>query len=96
MGVGIGGGIYPGSAAAGGGGALNLATDVFVPLVSGQTSFTLSAAYVAGGFIMALVNTGAFDAASPYFTAVGTAFEWLDNTFILDPDDCLVVIYQTP
>lgn len=96
MSVGVGGGIFPVSAGGGGAGGLNLATDTFVPAFSGETSYTLTLPYVAGGLILALVNTNAYDDTSPYFTAVGTAFEWLDKTFILDPDDCLVVIYETP
>jgi hypothetical protein len=94
--VGIGGGIFPGSVAAGGGGGLNLATDVFDAILPGQTSFVLSAPYVAGGFILALINTAAYDNATPYFTAVGTAFEYVGTTFSLGPGDCLVVIYETP
>jgi hypothetical protein len=94
--VGIGGGIFPGSAAAGGGAGLNTATDVFDTILAGQTAFTLSNPYVAGGFILALVNTLAFDDTTAYFTAAGTAFTWLDRTFILGPGDCLVVIYETP
>jgi hypothetical protein len=96
MGVGIGGGIYPGSAAAGGSVALSLNTEVLSPGVNGQTVFTLSTAYLAGGYVLLILNNLAYDDTSPYFTIAGTTLTWLDATFVLDTSDCLVIIYQVP
>ncbi len=95
MSVGIFGGLAPAPAAAGGAGGATFAIDIFTPVSVGQTGFTLSSAYLAGGLILALVNSASYDTATPFFTAAGTTFTWLDTTFTLDPDDCLVVIYQT-
>lgn len=65
----------------------------FTP-TAGQTVFALAAGGIVDGLSVLTVN-GVVYAEGTDYTIVGATLTWLDNPFLLETVDCLIVKYQS-
>jgi len=81
-----------GGGGGGGTGSATIEEESFTPS-NGQTTFTLSKTYEAGGFVQFFVNGIKYDLIVD-FTISGTTVTWLDTPFALATTDFVSIHYQ--